>query len=830
MNILFLQRYNNYANRIIKTKELYIEDFMETQASAGNETFLLENVNFNPNDGITTSLIVGDTTTKQFPGWIPDYCIVYDPEDIIYVEGLDKNFTPFKSSWFIIEAKRTRGNQYNLFLKRDVIRDNYDTIKEADIYVEKGTVDENDSFIFNSEGLNLNQIKKEEILLKDKTEMQWLVGYCVQDENSYSDLSATYSVPPSGSVINWSSIPTRIKNFINLEGEKETEFLADYDNSADFEIYYKIVNKLWTTFVPVDNYASVYTRQNAGWNAIGTGVDNSGYGYALRFTHEKQMAYDINSWDGWDGVSAASSAISRERTYIMAQYRNEQGLSNYEDYITLLNQYNGRTIYNGTTGKYYTVFVEYVNGEPVETIYKFNTSSNVRSRVRQCFYEGDSNYRGTSDGVSWNDSTSSNENYFKLKANKIKINVRINEQGSNTIHWTINSRRKHVIKEPYDMFCIPYGDFQCAVANITCNKEASIAACRAAALSGIGQNNAIIYDVQVLPYCPIPNIVRGKYINENLLTEHENYEYIYGPNNVKMSIAFWCTESEFTFDIPCRIDVSDVKLESECDMYRLCSPNYAGVFEFNVAKNKGLRFINVDCSYKPFQPYIHLNPDFNGLYGQDFNDSRGLICGGDFSLSIATNAWEQYKLQNKNYQAIFDREIQKMDNDFALDISTNSVKRVNNTVMETAQGAMSGGMVGAIFGAVHGVLNTAADTVNDAVGYNLERDYKKDMFTLQNGNVKALPNSLAKTDPFTYNNKKWPFLEKYTCTDEEKEALRLKLRYNGMNIGRIGKITEYINPSEQRFFQGQLIRDNYIIEDSHMVDAIFSELAKGVYL
>jgi hypothetical protein len=82
---------------------------------------------------------------------------------------------------------------------------------------------------------------------------------------------------------------------------------------------------------------------------------------------------------------------------------------------------------------------------------------------------------------------------------------------------------------------------------------------------------------------------------------------------------------------------------------RICSPNYAGVFQFSPQKNDGFHYIEINCTYKPFMPYIHLNPDFNGLYGQDFNDNRGLICGGDFSLARLNNAWEEFELQNKNY-------------------------------------------------------------------------------------------------------------------------------------------------------------------------------------
>ena len=107
--------------------------------------------------------------------------------------------------------------------------------------------------------------------------------------------------------------------------------------------------------------------------------------------------------------------------------------------------------------------------------------------------------------------------------------------------------------------------------------------------------------------------------------------------------------------------VENYKIENECDMYRLCSPNYTGVFEFNLAKNGGLDYIEVDCTYKPYNPYIKLNPNFKRLYGNDFNDQRGLICGGDFSLPQLSNSWANFQLNNKNYQLTFDREIQSME-------------------------------------------------------------------------------------------------------------------------------------------------------------------------
>lgn len=843
MNIAFLERYNNYANRIVITKEKTLESFQKTQADNDRSIWTITNANFNPNDGIETKFVYGSTTESNAPDWIPDYAIVYDPEDAIRDPNAlprppFKYIHPISSCWFVTEAKRLRGGQYELSLHRDVVRDNYDSLLNADIYVDRGTVNDTDSFIFNSEGTKLNQIKQSEILLKDPTNCQWLVGYCVQDYVDHSNLEATYTQPASGSVISWTSIPSSIRSYIDLsagQDGKNTEFLADYENSVEWKYGFNVVKQIWTAFVSVDNYAYLELSNN-GWTSQGTGVDTGEWESVARMGYGEFMNYDINNWPCWDSITYIQEQLDANKQYILRQFRTELSLNDYANYMILLS-YNGKTIYNAATGKYYKINVAIQSTEDIEKMYQYSSVSNVRYRFRQYLIEAETRSASgdLQEGFQANQSTTSTGNFFRLSSKKIVVNVTAEEQGSNTVHWTIPARRKHLFKEPYDMFCIPYGTFR--TKDFTVSKEACMAACRAAALSGIGSSNALVYDIQLLPYCPLPSMIRGPSFNESVLTEHEDYEYIYGPQNVKLGIVYWCTDSEFTFDIPCRINVNNVKEEAECDLYRLCSPNYAGIFEFNLAKNNGLRYFNVDCSYRPFEPYIHINPNFGGLYGDDFNDSRGLLCGGDWSLAIATSAWEQYKLQNKNYQAIFDRGIQRMDDKFAVDMTTGVIKAVNKAAVAGASAAESivGGLgVGAIVSGVTktagSLINSAADLTNLGISHARERQYQSDMFQLQNGTIQALPNSLSKTDPFTYNNKKWPFLEKYTCTDEEKEAFRNNLKFNGMTVGRIGKINEFTVPDELSFFQGKLIRDNLIIEDSHMVDAIYDELSKGVYL
>lgn len=56
-------------------------------------------------------------------------------------------------------------------LKRDVIADNYNDVVDSPIYLEKGFInDVNDPLLYNSESMNLNQIKQLEIPLKDETQ------------------------------------------------------------------------------------------------------------------------------------------------------------------------------------------------------------------------------------------------------------------------------------------------------------------------------------------------------------------------------------------------------------------------------------------------------------------------------------------------------------------------------------------------------------------------------------------------------------------------------------------------------------------------------------
>ena len=282
------------------------------------------------------------------------------------------------------------------------------------------------------------------------------------------------------------------------------------------------------------------------------------------------------------------------------------------------------------------------------------------------------------------------------------------------------------------------------------------------------------------------------------------------------------------------------KLANECDLVRLVSQNYSAIFEFSPAKSGGVDGFLADCTYKPWSPYIHILPKLKGLYGDNFvaiDDARGLICGGDMSLPQLSNAWANYQLQNKTYQEMFDRQIKNMDVQNDINKQGALAQLITSPITGGASVAAAGGqffgmpgaIAGAGIGAGIGLATSALDYKNTIKMMEENRQYSIDMYGYNLQNIQAVPTSLTKTSALTYNTRVWPFIEYYTCTDAERNALKDKIKYNGMTIMKVGQLNNYLLGAEN-FYKGQLIRLPEVRIDGHMAFEIYNELNKGVFL
>lgn len=157
-NIILLH-YNNYFNRIAKLAGNTAQDYTTLDSKYSTIT----SVNFNPNDNVTTSMILGKgeipVSGQELDSY--DYLLVINADDVNY---------PVLSRWFIIERVRTRDGQYQFDLKRDVIADYYEQVLNAPCYVEKGIINDiNNPLLCNPESISVNQIKKSETPIIDES-------------------------------------------------------------------------------------------------------------------------------------------------------------------------------------------------------------------------------------------------------------------------------------------------------------------------------------------------------------------------------------------------------------------------------------------------------------------------------------------------------------------------------------------------------------------------------------------------------------------------------------------------------------------------------------
>ena len=773
-NLFFLD-YNTYGNRIVK-KESSLSNYLSYEVA--RET----SANFNVNDGVDTVAVVNSSTTGN-------YLVVADSESNIV------------SRWFVMENIYKRNGQHFVKLKRDLMVDYWEGVKSSPCFIEKATVSEYDSAIFNRENMTFNQIKTSETPLKDETGCAWVVGYIPRD---------SFNTPQ------------------NVDGSVILDHTADYEYSTlqDFPLA-DLVGQTYNgpAYNIVFETHAKYSNQSGrgriisnyfNTNNIVSVSDNTALNSSLILgTYTQSVGMSLIEIDVNPNDIYKNSFITTMRGLGESYFRpytnysgSDQSIPDIEDIM----EYDNKVIKLTNNGLYYRVRFTKISS---------NTNKNYISEVSEL---GTTWLSNLNTGILTSNGKTPNNKSFRLSYGYDVYQLTL-EQVFTTATVTLDNTRYHLEDQPYDMFCIPYSDeleiYKNGTKILTANK--SIALNMSVEIARDSGDTAI-YDVQLLPYCPVRYMIKS----DGTFDIGDSFvHYIKDGNNNNIGVILWATTSSFTLDIPYTISVDNVKLVNECDVYRLSSPNYNGQFEFNPAKNGGVTSFNVDCTYKPFNPYIHLNPNFGRLYGRDFNDARGLICGGDFSLPQLSNAWANYELQNKNYQNIFDRQIQNMEFNNKIANINAGVGAIGNA-LGTGLGA---GAVGLGAGLVAGIGNAIAGAVDIGLQVAQQKetiDYTKDLFGYQLGNIQAIPTNLVKTTAFTYNNKIFPILEYYTCTEEEKQALRDKIKYNGMTVMRIGKIEDYLQP-EQTYIKGQLIRLQ-VNEDNHLLEAIRQEVNKGVYV
>lgn len=815
---MYLFKYNNYLNKILK-RGATLQDY-------GTPLVSLSQTNFNPNNYISTRHVFNTTVLDEHV--VPDYCLVCDASDNII------------SRWFVMSVNRIRGGQWQISLLADLAADYMEALLGATCFIQKGYT-ASSPFVFNNENMGFNQIKMDEIKLENNLGTPWLVLYLARYQNAgengepaFNHFTGSFADEPttkdtdyvleSLDAYKYSYYRTHSYTSYNRDA---LVFGAEYKRTGEGNVYEMTQQYIAgeSGFKPkglfneeIENSATSSPYPTFSQSAVLRGEQQ----------HWSDMAGIFN-----DGVSSSVGGLPiNSYTSDPAKWYNEPEagpsyLGTNDGYNTLMSE-NGKTIKVGDTIYRIDIIQE---GPPSADygVYKINKNSALGGEMRGDFFY----YNGIEDIPD-----NAAQNYWvHIPLNYPRLSVSFVEIGGATASDPITydfSYTKAITKDAsYEIIAAPYNSITFEEVP---GQEGPFGHNGDIALQWFqniinkynGANFA--YDLQLVPYVPI-----------DLLDLSRQNVIFCQRGTAKLALAVQLQMSSFSTQYRVKRFPSreDLKLSNELDVYRLVSPNGIGEYEWSPAKNGtqlgSLPYFEADCTLIPFHPYIKINPYFGGLYGKDYNDYRGLICGGDFSLPIVNNAWETYQLNNKYYQDIFDRNIehQEYNNKFAhIQDIISATTGTAGGAMQGVQAGMTGGPVGMIAGGISGGTASAVGGIADVfINQKLRQesiDYQKDQFGFDLGTIKARSQSLTRTTAFNRNNKYFPYIEYYTCTDQEKKALQDKIKYNGMTIGVIGKIPDYLNPEgELTFVQGTII-DIDIEGDAEIADRLNQILQGGL--
>lgn len=793
MQIYFLQ-FLPKINRIVKS-------YPEIE---GYSPFIIQEIgalpatNFRFNDGITTSEVY-----NFGPEYAPDYAILVDNDGTV------------KYRWYVSEIKYVRHGQVRVSLTRDVLADFREEVLGATSLIEKATVSDNDPAIYNQEQATFNMIKKAETLLKDGSQSAWLVGYLSSDDASEKEYTANTS----------NQIAFQVNGISNWEYYKyvSTEFIGA-PKSQTFNIS---IDKARVG----DSYENTMQFSFGKYGVAATDTQNPTMGYTIIKSGDyPSLKGMFSGHTKSSGVYYSAAEIFWALVDFMPQnfneldvlFRNQVEDIHEETQEGYLKSLDGKMIFDTSNSTAYLINVRQTSYNKVLR-YAPSNSSALFQKAKEYITQGTTKV--------WYSLQQQNERSFYVKYLANGYRISLSAVTTEIAKVKIEPSRKLLNDAPYTMFAIPYNEIQFKHGDDTYTSEPSASLAIARQISIELMSSGALYDLQLLPYCPRQDLIKTGFIDvrSSVATENSDFEFIKDEHDQVVSLMLFANDSSFSFDINESIEITEKKVQNQCDTWRLCSPNYNGVFEFNAVKNNGVDYFNVDCTYRPYNPYIHVNPNFKELYGNDYDDARGLICSGDFSMPACTDKWLEYEAQNKNYQQSFDRSIQHME----VEQKYQRIQQIAGAVAGVGQGAVGGGMIGGVVGAIAGGALSAAGAAADIYMSEQLRSeqirYSKDQFAFSLENIKALPNCLAKVSAFNKNNKIFPFLEYYSCTDIEKEAFRNILKYDGMTVNRIGRIIDFLRDNELQYVKARLIRIEDLHDDQHIVDFIASEMEKGAY-
>lgn len=734
------------------------------------------------------------------------------------------------TNWFVLGRLFHAPNVWTLTLKRDVIRENWDKIKNATCEIERGYVNSSNPLFYKSEGISGNlTLGKRSKLFDSNLILAYVKTFEMQNNNGSAIPEGIWPVRAgipgynNAPIIN-DDIPALIKIFdcpnkkdrtgyINMAVYRHKNVLGEYYGEIDSEGNYKASSPI-TGKVFADS----------GDNPCFTGING--------VPTESALNKVKNSVNGFVDFVNSKRNLNIEDIPNWMKKTNGFGDDNVNTYPSSFEC----VINKGTVDEpnyYKIIFSDTIKQENYNISYIGSDMSDFVKASKQGWVIHSTDY--VMNGA---DATSLNGNFTYHEYTIQQVFLSNTKPSDNSCYTNFPAICKQITSGAYSYNIFAFKVYDNGIGfKANYKAQGDSGQMIASALMGTGEGEARdskettnntkipslsgqVVDIQMCPFNEdaIHNLIEEVYDiyaapnSENKIGEY----YLLNSQDVEIFVDYDLTQWKSKGNKKSRVNLSE---------FRLVCPNNSSVATLNpdiMANGETLRF-KMNGTLYPFKPVYKVTPIATNsiIYANQEARDNMLVLGGDFSATQVSNGWSDYLIGNKNVEEVQQASIanQTLNQQLQYDFQQRTIRNQSNMSMTSSILGLLGGITGltmgnpimsllGFLGSGLGVLNTqnnsqiqkeGLDISNSIFSNNIALNQK--LFNLQMGNIKALPNTIHKITNGSFDNDYSVMVEEYYSTEEEYKQFDMMIKRTGMSLDCIGRLTDYLSPDYFVFAQ-----------------------------
>ena len=748
--------------------------------------------------------------------------------------------------YFITGYTQLSGVKYQLSLLRDIISENPTLWAQETAYISSGTATDYNKYKRWDLPYTNTKVKEERLNINGKSSFfVYYVNTQTLNDNvlSEADLKISYTSIPGITGFDYtvdSIAALDNSNLINYDNNKPgAVYMIDNVN-----VFFNWVGDIPYTELPLSGryysgpyatgkwykYKMNYNMDETAENSFSysvldadgkepsyyTDTDNALTGNVLHIPMflNNIMVYNFQTRTGFFNDGTAKNLLRDQLKAVIDAQSPFTGRQSAET-IASVDKYVGKIIYNSGDKKVYTVDKTTSEYQLKQTLHKNNYTSFVNTIKNISFP-----YYFTTDG---NETTYYGADDIKGYGNFINYTARqkfatytLRELGVATkFNFNFKANVRKLPRSAVRCVNIVSDDTQNGISDSDIAQALMMA--QTNAINAAGDTGRIL-DVQFLPF--------------SLATKaSEDFKI----NDASIKATFLDTDDfEFTTDLE---DLPETSMNKECDTIKIVSPSRASQYLFRPYNNGGIMEFKTKITLRPYNSIIYVRPSTKGLLIYDYDDKDCLVISEDFSLTNVTSEWANYVYNNRNYNDVFERQIQGREFERAWerrveDAQKKSDEWTSRNISAQKASVYTGNLP--IISSVAGAIGTAFQDQTYLQMAQIDRQYNealyqegiqisRDLFNLQLENIQSQP--LVPSKITTLDAKLLPgvYLEYYSTNPTELQAINDFYRFNGNRIDAYGTFNQYWG----WFVRGKIIMSQFYTQPE--IDELNRRLSMGIF-